>query len=71
MVHVWLRDWTGDLGKPVIAYITVITGMVALAVGTLFHRMDAQGVMLAAGAVSFFCSDLAVARDRFPGPTAG
>lgn len=47
---------------PVIAYVIVITVMVALGVGTFVHRGDAR---LLVGAVAFYLSDLAVARDRF------
>lgn len=52
---------------PVVAYAIVISAMVAMAVGTEFS--DPTGWIVAA-AVSFYCSDLAVARDRFvaPGP---
>ena len=54
----WLSPHTGSLTKPVLAYILVITAMVALAAGT--GRLD-----LLAAALLFFCSDLAVARQRF------
>lgn len=52
---------------PVVAYAIVISAMVAMAVGTEFA--DPTGWIIVA-AVSFYCSDLAVARDRFvaPGP---
>jgi len=48
--------------KPVIAYIVVISAMVALAVGTV-ARHGNPWIVLAA--VAFYLSDLAVARDRF------
>lgn len=62
----WLGPHTGSLRIPVLAYITVITTMVALAAGTLADR----GPLLPIAAVLFFASDLAVARHRFvkPGP---
>lgn len=47
---------------PVIAYMVVITGMVALAAGTVVEH--GQPLLLAAAA-AFYVSDLAVARDRF------
>lgn len=59
----WL--WPNVLGRmrgPVAAYIAVITAMVALAVGTYGARAN---VWLLGGAIGFYLSDLAVARDRF------
>jgi uncharacterized membrane protein YhhN len=47
---------------PVIAYMIVITAMVALATGTVIEH--GQPMILVA-AVAFYVSDLAVARDRF------
>lgn len=60
---VWeqLRDHVGALGGPVVAYIAVITAMVALAAGTV----EAHGPGLLVAAVLFFLSDLFVARQRF------
>lgn len=50
---------------PVAAYVTVITAMVALAAGTF----GAHGnPWILAGALGFYLSDLAVARDRFVAP---
>jgi uncharacterized membrane protein YhhN len=49
----------------VLAYITVITAMVALAAGSVWLRASWT---LAAGAVGFYLSDLSVARDRFVAP---
>jgi uncharacterized membrane protein YhhN len=47
---------------PVAAYVAVITTMVTLAIGTFAaHRSE----LLLIGAVSFYFSDLAVARERF------
>lgn len=48
--------------RPVIAYIVVISVMVALAVGTV-ARYGNPWIVVAA--VAFYLSDLAVARDRF------
>jgi uncharacterized membrane protein YhhN len=69
VVHRWLRPHVPDrLRIPVIAYVTVISTMVIFACGTLGHRPDAQGALLFGAAVAFFCSDLAVARNRFVDP---
>jgi uncharacterized membrane protein YhhN len=59
----WLRPHVPpDFRTPVLAYVGVISAMVALAVGAV-----AAGLPLRAGvgAVAFAASDLAVARDRF------
>lgn len=62
VVFLWLRPNLGRMKLPVLAYVVVITLMVALAVGT----MDAPGGGLRTlGAVAFYLSDLGVARDRF------
>lgn len=50
---------------PVLAYIAVITAMVALAMGSAEFRASSA---LAFGAIAFFVSDLSVARDRFIAP---
>ena len=47
---------------PVLAYMTVISAMVALAIGTAVRHGNPW---LVVGAVAFYASDLAVARDRF------
>ena len=47
---------------PVMAYMAVITAMVSLAFGTVALHGDAW---IAVGALGFYLSDLAVARDRF------
>lgn len=59
----WLGPYVPDkLRLPVRAYVTVISCMVACAVGTFAH---AGGAGLLVGAIMFFVSDLAVARERF------
>jgi len=59
----WLRPHVpADMKLPVRAYIVVITGMLALAVGT--WGAGASPLILA-GALAFYLSDLSVARDRF------
>lgn len=47
---------------PVVAYVVVISTMVALAVGTFLH---AGKPLILVGALMFYLSDLSVARDRF------
>ncbi len=65
-VHRWLHPHVrGRLRGPVTAYVTVISVMVVLAFATFGHRPDAQGGLLLGAAIAFFCSDLAVARNRF------
>lgn len=48
--------------RPVVAYIVVITAMVALSVGAVADRAPP---ILCVAALLFFASDLAVARERF------
>ncbi len=55
----------GELRPPVALYASVISVMVAAAVGTV--ALDAD-LRIVAAAVMFYCSDLAVARDRFVAP---
>jgi uncharacterized membrane protein YhhN len=66
---VWLWPHLGKLRGPVILYVAVIVAMViaALALGrTTVPGMDrCHRELFAAGAVLFFASDLAVARDKF------
>lgn len=52
---------------PVAGYAVVISLMVVMAIGTVAFDVD---VRIIAAALMFYCSDLAVARDRFvaPGP---
>lgn len=47
---------------PVIAYLVVISAMVAASIGTALHR---EGPWIVVGAAAFYVSDLSVARDRF------
>jgi uncharacterized membrane protein YhhN len=68
LLAAWLVDrWLGervepDMRLPVRAYIVVISTMLCLAFGA--WRAGASPLLLL-GAVSFYLSDLAVARDRF------
>jgi uncharacterized membrane protein YhhN len=56
---------TGDMRKPVLAYIIVISTMVTLAAGT--YGRWGNGFILV-GAIAFYLSDVSVARDRFVAP---
>jgi uncharacterized membrane protein YhhN len=67
LVFFWLRPHLGSMLGPVIAYIVVITVMV-IGAFTVFGDagLNLTGrVMVLFGAVSFYFSDLFVARDRF------
>ena len=59
----WLwPNLDAGMRTPVLAYIAVITVMVAAAVGTFAHLPSG---LLLVGATAFYLSDLSVARDRF------
>lgn len=53
---------------PVLAYMTVISAMVALAIGTVAAHGAGGAPWIVVGAVGFYLSDLSVARDRFVAP---
>lgn len=53
---------------PVLAYMTVITAMVATSVGTSLFEGGGVDWAWTGAAVCFFVSDLSVARDRFVSP---
>lgn len=62
----WLMPHVaGGMRGPVLAYVAVISCMVALAVGTLGADETA---LIVAGAALFYVSDLFVARERFVAP---
>jgi uncharacterized membrane protein YhhN len=62
----WLAPHLDDMmRRPVAGYVVVISAMVAVAVGTTAHDLDLRILI---GAVAFFVSDLAVARNRFVAP---
>jgi len=66
-VFLWLRSHLGTMKIPVILYILVISGMVAGA-GSLMaaDELKLSGRLLAfVGALSFYLSDVCVARQRF------
>ena len=54
-----------ELRAPVLAYVAVISVMVALAVSTNTRSADWR---IPAGAIAFYLSDVCVARDRFSTP---
>ncbi len=63
----WLWPKLGKLRVPVIAYIAVILAMVVAAIAQL-HAATVElerRELFAVGAILFFASDLAVARDKF------
>ena len=61
----WLSPHVGDMQGPVIAYIVIISTMVALAFGTFAHGST---WLIPVGATFFFVSDLFVARNQFVEP---
>jgi uncharacterized membrane protein YhhN len=64
----WLGPHVGRLRGPVLAYVSVITAMVALACGAGLTG-DGVRAWLVPGAFLFWASDLFVARQRFLVPT--
>jgi uncharacterized membrane protein YhhN len=66
-LFVWKRlaPHVGDMAGPIVAYLAVITVMVVMA----FAACGAGAtILIPVGAVSFYASDIAVARDRFVAP---
>lgn len=66
----WLWPHLDRMRFPVMAYVLVITCMVAAALGLFVDNArpalsDHQALLACVGAVLFFVSDLAVARERF------
>jgi len=65
LVWRWLGPHAGDMTSPVVAYIVVITVMVGMA----FAAFGAGAtVIIPIGAVLFYASDIAVARNQFVAP---
>lgn len=66
-VYVWLRPHLGKMNLPVIIYILVITAMVSGAFSILGDsRIHLAGrILVFAGALLFYISDIFVARHRF------
>lgn len=70
LVFLWLRPSLGNMTIPVVAYVVVITLMLLAAEAVAFNpalpRLEAW--LIFGGALSFYLSDLCVARDRFKKP---
>jgi len=66
-VYVWLLPYLGAMKGPVMLYVMVITVMACGAWSVLgSSRLDFTGrIMVFVGALSFYLSDIFVARDRF------
>ena len=65
MIWRWLGPYVGDMTGPVVAYVVVITVMVVMALAAFG---EGATVLIPIGAVSFYASDIAVARNRFVAP---
>lgn len=70
LIFLWLRPQLGTMTGPVMGYIVVITAMVG---GALAFFVDPQWAgtgrgLILAGAVTFYLSDILVARDQFVAP---
>jgi uncharacterized membrane protein YhhN len=66
-IFLYLRPGLGDMKAPVIAYIVIISIMVNRAISTFsgsYFNFD-QAVLITAGAVMFFISDVILALHRF------
>ena len=66
-VFFWLNPHLGTMRGPVLIYIIVITAMVSCGAG-VFGNFDIRlpgRLMIFAGAILFYLSDVFVARDRF------
>ena len=61
----WLWPHLGGLKKPVIAYVAVISVMLIAAVAGSTRLPHPRGEYLGFGALAFYLSDFAVARDKF------
>jgi len=67
LVFRWLKPHLGDMQVPVLFYVIVISAMVCAALTVFANpalRSAGRGMILV-GAISFYLSDLFVARDRF------
>lgn len=67
VIYRWLGPHLGNMQKPVMAYIVVISLMVVAAWSLLgtSGQSDAGRWLVFLGAISFYVSDIFVARDRF------
>ena len=66
-VYFWLRPHLGSMHLPVLIYVIVITTMVSGACSILgdANLYSSGRIMVFSGALSFYFSDMFVARDRF------
>jgi len=66
-IYFWLRPYLGSMKAPVVLYVIIITIMLSGAWSVLGDSKLAQSgrIMVFAGALSFYFSDIFVARDRF------
>jgi uncharacterized membrane protein YhhN len=66
-VYVWLVPYLNAMKRPVMFYVVVITIMACGAWSVLgSYQLDLTGrIMVFVGALSFYLSDIVVARDRF------
>jgi len=66
-VYFWLRPHLGSMNLPVLLYVLVITAMVSGACSVIGDpNLESLGrIMVFSGALSFYFSDVFVARDRF------
>jgi uncharacterized membrane protein YhhN len=67
VIYIWLKPHLGNMKKPVIAYIFVISLMFigAWSVLDVIRQPFTARLLIFAGAASFYISDIFVARDRF------
>lgn len=73
LVTRYLWPHLGSMKVPVLLYVVTITVMVIGAIAVVLsddrHALDdRRAIMLCAGALAFFASDISVARDRFVAP---
>jgi len=70
LIFLWLRPHLGTMTGPVIGYILVITVMVGGALALYIDsRWSPDGRhLILAGAITFYLSDILVARDQFVAP---
>ena len=64
----WLWPRLGSMRIPVLFYISVITAMVVGGIAVSVHGTavaPTAALLATAGAIAFYASDLAVARDKF------
>jgi len=66
-IYFWLKPHLGSMKIPVLLYVVVITIMLSGAWSVLgdFNLTRSGRIMVFAGALSFYFSDIFVARDRF------